>query len=173
MYAISAFSDTRRYNPAMADSTEVPRFTLDTNCIIAIDEQRAEASAIRKLCNAHASGLIDLAVIGISASEKQKSGDSLDNFQTFLNRLSRLGLQSCTILKPMLYLDICFFDWSYWASPEMEALEESIHRTLFPNIEFLWADFCMARNLDQNAIDHRWRNAKCDIQALSLGPRLA
>jgi hypothetical protein len=150
----------------MTDSTEVPRFTLDTNCIIAIDEQRPEASAIRKLCDACASGLIDLAVVGISASEKQKGGGTLDNFQLFLDRLSRLGLQSCTILKPMLYFDICFFDWSYWSSPEMEVLEESIHQTLFPNIELHWSDYCAARNLDPNAIDHCWRNAKCDTQAL-------
>jgi hypothetical protein len=50
----------------------------------------------------------------------------------------------------------------------MEDLERQIHEVLFSNIEFRWLDFCSIRGWDPNAqpLDAKWRNAKCDVQAL-------
>jgi hypothetical protein len=145
---------------------QVPRFTLDTNCVIAVEENRSEAAAVRTLYEAHLRGLIELSVVAISASEKQLDGKTLQNFQEFIDRLTRIGLERCNIAKPMLYFDVCFFDWAYWGSDEMEKLEAEIHSILFPNIEFLWRDYHLARNLPEDTIDHKWRNAKCDTLAL-------
>jgi hypothetical protein len=66
-------------------------FTLDTNCLIAIDEGRPEAGAIRTLAHAHSLGKADVAVVAISASEKQKSGHYIQNFTEFRDRLASLG----------------------------------------------------------------------------------
>ena len=142
-------------------------FTLDTNCIIAIDEQRPEAIAIRELANAHASGDASVAIVAISASERQK-GPPVENFTQFQERLAGLGLGHINVLPALLYLDISFLDNSLLADQAMELLEKRIHEVLFPNIEFLWADFCVSS--DQSGVVPRnasvWRNAKCDVQAL-------
>jgi hypothetical protein len=54
-------------------------FTLGTNCLIAIDEDRPEAVAVRALADAHAAGKADVAAVAISASEKQSGGGSIDS----------------------------------------------------------------------------------------------
>ncbi len=143
-------------------------FSLDTNCLIDIAEDRPDSAAIRALAEAHARGDVSVAVAAISASENQKTGERLTNFEQFRARLETLSLGHLEILKPMLYWDIGFWDWAYWVGPEMVALEQKIHQVLFPNVEFQWPDFCAVRGWDPNAhpVDIKWRNAKCDVQAL-------
>lgn len=68
----------------------------------------------------------------------------------------------------MFYFDVTYWDWAMWSEDDMEVAERNIHEVLFPNIEFLWADYCSARGLLSNdtPMAHAWRNAKCDVQAL-------
>lgn len=149
--------------------------SLDTNCVIALDEVRhdptshrtAEARAIRALVNAHADRKADVALVAISASERQKDNGHLENFSTFQERLASLGLGHLELLHPMLYFDVTFWDASLWSDEKMQALERSIHEILFPNIPFLWPDYCAANGLDPTAEtpDRKWKNAKCDVQA--------
>jgi hypothetical protein len=113
-------------------SQPVPTFTLDTNCIIAIEERRPEGEAIRELVTAHSSGTANVAVVAISASERQKT-KAIENFTQFQERLAALGLGHLTILPAMLYWDISFFDYSVFADKHMEELEKHIHKVLFPN----------------------------------------
>jgi hypothetical protein len=142
-------------------------FTFDTNCIIALDEQRPEATAIRALADAHRAGSADVALVGISASERQQDGRHIENFATFQARLAQLGIGHLHLLRPMAYCDVTFFDWCVFTDESMVDLERQIHTMLFPSIEFVWTDFCRARALDSAAgIDRKWRNAKCDVQAL-------
>ena len=143
-------------------------FSLDTNCLIDIAEERPNSGAIRALADAHARGEVSVAVVAISASEKQKTGEHLTNFEQFRTRLEILALGHLEILKPIGYSDIGFWDWAYAARPERVALENKIHDVLFPNVEFQWSEFCSARGWDPNAhpVDAKWRNAKCDVQAL-------
>lgn len=60
-----------------------------------------------------------------------------------------------------------FVGASLWSNEEMQALERSIHEILFPNIPFLWSDYCAEKGLDStaNTPDRKWKNAKCDVQA--------
>ena len=78
-------------------------FSLDTNCLIDIDEARPDSTAIRALADAHARSEANVAVFAITASEKQKSGERLTNFNQFRTRLDSLQLGHLEILKPMLY----------------------------------------------------------------------
>lgn len=143
-------------------------FTLDTNCIIALDEERAEATAIRALLDAHASGDANVALVAISASEKQRGGGHLESFSEFQQRIASLGLAPLELLPPMFYWDVTYWDWCIWSDSEMEAEENKIHEILFPNVEFLWQDYCAVRGWKPNdvALTHGWRNPKCDVQAL-------
>jgi hypothetical protein len=101
-------------------------FTLDTNCIVSIDEGRADAAAIRALANAHADGNARVAVVAISASERQRDGQQLQS-SIFQDRLAALGLAHLEVLRPMAYADICYFDWSLLTHDAMERLEGRIH----------------------------------------------
>jgi len=142
--------------------------SLDTNCLIDIAEGRPDSVAIRALADAHARGEASVAVVAISASEKQKNGKRLTNFDQFRARLDALALGHLEILRPMLYFDVGFWDWAYMIEAEAEILERKIHAVLFPNVEFQWTDFCSARgwNPDAQLVDDKWRNPKCDVQAL-------
>jgi hypothetical protein len=146
----------------------VTSFTLDTNCILDVDENRAAAPDIRQLADAHASGTAHVAVVAIAASERQREGASIQNFAEFRERLTRLGLEHLEILRPMAYWSIAFWDWALWCDTQMQQLEKQIHEILFPDVEFLIGDYCKAKNLalTTGVIPPRWRNAKCDVQAL-------
>ncbi len=142
-------------------------FTVDTNCIVAIDENRPEARFVRALANAHKMGKADVAAVAISASEKQQSGAYMDSFKEFQERLTKLDLDHLNIVKPMTYWGIAFWDWSYYSSEDSIALEKRIHAILFPSIEFEWKEYCLAHGLDHRLPPNgKWRNCKCDVQAM-------
>ena len=142
-------------------------FTLDTNCLLAIDESRAEAADIRALANAHEAGQADVAVVAISASENQQDGGTIQDFDDFSARISALGLGHLEILPSLSYWDITFWGRSLWADADSVALDKSIHAILFPNVEFTWQDYCRVNGLNPQARPSgRWRNCKCDVLAL-------
>jgi hypothetical protein len=66
-------------------------FTLDTNCLIAIDEDRPEAIPVRALADAAAVGSVGVAIVAISASEKQQGGGVIQNFGDFRIAYPALG----------------------------------------------------------------------------------
>jgi hypothetical protein len=142
-------------------------FTLDTNCLIAVDEGRPEAEAVRALADAHAAGTAAVAVVAISASERQPGGGYIQNFGEFRARLAELGLAHLDILRPIMYWGFTFWDYSLWSDAAVQALEKRIHEILFPNVEFLWEDYCRAAGLDPASTPAgRWRNCKCDVLAI-------
>ena len=146
-------------------------FTLDTNCIVGVDEKRAdEEPFVRALAHAHANATADVSVVAISASEKQQDGSYIKDFGTFQARLERLELQHLGLLMPMGYWDIGFYGFSLWCGDEMKMLEERIHKILFPNDELNWPNHCRAKGLDVNSLTSddyiTWRNRKCDVQAM-------
>ena len=142
-------------------------FTLDTNCILAVDESRPEGAFVLELSELHKTGAVSVALVAISASEKQKPLRSITNFDQFVDRVKQLGLDHLDVIDPMTYWDVSFWDHGLWSDEAMVTYERQIHEVLFPNVEFLWADYCSARGLDVNAPhpDDKWRNAKCDVQA--------
>lgn len=148
-------------------ATQAPvRFTLDTNCLIDVEENRPNAPFIREIVARHGKG-INVAVSAIGASERQRSGRYAQNFSEFKDKLTAIGLQDLELLPPLLYWEICFWDHCVWAD-EKDTLESQIHAILFPAIEFLWADFAKARGMpvDNPALDKTWHNAKCDVLGL-------
>ena len=93
-------------------------FTLDTNCILALDDVRndptsqrtAEADSIRLLAAAHSAGKASVGVVAISASERQRHDSHFENFSVFEQRLSALGIGHLELLHPILYYDVTFWD---------------------------------------------------------------
>lgn len=151
------------------------KFTLDTNCLLALDEARrdpqthrkAEADAVRQLVQAHLDGRAEVAVIAITASERQRDDVPLSNFAQFEARLRELGIERLAMVMPMMYFDVTFWDSSLMADEAMMDLERRIHDVLFPSVVFAWPDYCKAAGIpdDIPSTDKRWKNAKCDVLA--------
>lgn len=142
-------------------------FTLDTNCLVAVDEGRPEAAAVRILAEAHVRGCADVAIVAISASERQRDGKMLDNFSQFRERVASLNLSHLPLILPICYWDVMFWDACVEPEPRMAELEPQIQRILFPTIPTAWSDYCQMYGLDSEAtpLDKKWKNAKCDVQA--------
>ena len=58
-------------------------FTLDSSCIEAIDEGRADVQFIRTLAEAHTASKAKVAVVALSAAEKHQFGSYFDDFDAF------------------------------------------------------------------------------------------
>ena len=77
---------------AAVQERKLLRFTLDTNCLIDLDEGRPNAPYVRQPVDAHPNGA-HVAYVAISASEKQQGGrGQLKLFEEFHDRLKRLGV---------------------------------------------------------------------------------
>lgn len=142
-------------------------FTLDTNCLLAISEQRDEAAHIRALVQAHRDGHASVAIDAISASERQQNGKMLDNFSEFTERLGLLDLADLPLLLPMCYWDVMYWDACVEPTLEQAELEVRIQSILFPTIPCAWSEYCQRYRQDpeNSLLDKKWKNAKCDVQA--------
>lgn len=150
-------------------SAFVKSFTLDTNCLIDIDEGRPAAAAVLQLVDAHAAGRADVAVVAVSGTERQKDGGFLEHYAQFRERLDRLGLGGINELHPIAHWGVGFYGHGYYGgTDEMRALESAIQAVLHPHIPISYTEFCEARDIDPSLRPrhHRWRNALCDVQIL-------
>ncbi len=141
------------------------RFTLDTNCIIDVEEGRPNAPSVRELVGLQGKNGINVGISAIGASERQRAGGYAKNFSEFQAKLAAVGFDGLELLPPLAYWDVCFFDYCVMAD-ENDTLERQIHDVLFPSIEFNWLDYANARGLPVDVMDKNWRNAKCDVLAL-------
>ncbi|THV17120.1 hypothetical protein [Rhizobium rhizophilum] len=145
-------------------------FTLDTNCIIDVDESRPAAPSVQALLSAWAVGNVDLALVASSASERQQGGLYLSNFETFDQRRNALGFGGIPLLPSMARWNLSFFGQSLYGSPEGLEREALIYGALFPSSPFEWADYARAKGVavdDLGSSAHaRWRNQILDAQAL-------
>lgn len=146
------------------------RFTLDHNCIIALANGEPAAPHIKRLADAHTDGIAEVAVLGISASERQLGGRYLDSILEFRSRLSQLNLGNLTIHKPTGIWGITFWGWCVHATDESEALEREIHAVMFPNTDFDWVRVALAAGEAVDRTDgpayRKWRNRRCDVQGM-------
>ena len=144
--------------------------TLDTNCIIDLENNARAARYIRALIRMHEDRRINLRVVAISASERKRDRTYAANFSEFKERIAAIGLGGVEILRPILYWGMAYWDWCIWAGHEndpMMELERRVHEILFPEIQFSYKEFCKKNSIDINgALDPRWRNAKCDVLAM-------
>ncbi|HEV7990565.1 MAG TPA: hypothetical protein VGP25_02020 [Gemmatimonadaceae bacterium] len=146
----------------------VRRVTLDTNCLLDLEERTERAPAVRALISLHNTGDLTLSVPAIMASERQRGGVYLSSFAEFTDRLSSLGVGHLPLLPPMGYWDVGFWDHMLWTDDAMIEFERQIHDVLHPDIQFEYGDHCRELAIGPEAMppERRWRNAKCDAQVL-------
>lgn len=145
-------------------------FTLDTNCLIDIAEDRPAAVHIRALLAAGTRGDADLALVASSASERQQGGTFLASMAAFEERRSALGFDGLPLLPSIGRWDVSFFDHSVCGSEEGSAREAAIYSLLFPTSPVEWAEYAAAKGADvdnlSSAAGMRWRNQMLDAQAI-------
>jgi hypothetical protein len=144
-------------------------FTLDTNCLIDVDDDRPAKPFVLALLAAAKARTADVAMVASSASERQPGGGHLANIGEFQQRMEDLGFGHLVLLQPIGRWDLSFYDHCIYASPEQSAREELIFRTLFPNTEPSWVAYAQGKGLSEDDLTSRgawdWRNRLCDVQA--------
>lgn len=140
--------------------------TLDTNCIIDIEEDREDAIYLKQLCKWHCNK-INLRVVAISISERLPGGRIAKTFKEYKERLKNIGLGNIEILKPMANFSLSFWDWCVYGDG-MESFDKQLHGILFPDIEFGYKEHCLKNNISpfESSIDWQWLNAKSAVQLI-------
>ena len=146
--------------------------TLDTNCLVDLEEGREHHTAIRRLIAKHEAGGIDLRVSAIVASERLRNGGYSSSFVIFSERVKALSARPLAILLPIGRWGMTYWDHGVWADDAMVALEEQIHSILFPQ-SYKWAPIALSEGLDPNVPPdetcepwRKWRNRRCDAAAM-------
>jgi len=67
-------------------------FTLDTNCLIDLEENREDSKYLVDMIDHWKKGKINISVVAVSASENQKAGESNKNYAEFESKLGNIGL---------------------------------------------------------------------------------
>ncbi|WP_430009564.1 hypothetical protein [Methylophaga lonarensis] len=130
-------------------------FTLDSNCIIDLEEYRPAAAHLEELKRLCHSGVIELAVVSVSASENQPTGQALRDYAEFEAKLERAGLTSARELYPIGIWDLGYWDHMLWSGEELERQVYGIKDILFPSVQH--------EPPTEPAANSKWRNQMCDV----------
>ena len=130
-------------------------FTLDSNCIIDLEESRPDAVHLEELKNLWRSGKIELAVVSVSASENQPTGQAMRDYAEFEAKLERAGLLNARELPPVGIWDFGYWDHMLWSSEDSEKQVNKIKDILFPEVQH-----DPPGDPSENS---RWRNQMCDV----------
>lgn len=139
--------------------------TLDTNCLIHVEQARPGAGAVREVLRRWRAGSLELRIPAIMASERQPGGRYRQSFEEFQQWLDGLGVGDAVLLEPPGYLGVTYWGHCLFHSDSFQALERDVHSLLHPGVPFDWAEHCRTAGLDPATTepDQRWRNAKCDV----------
>ncbi|MBN9031202.1 MAG: hypothetical protein J0I23_15480, partial [Rhizobiales bacterium] len=99
------------------------KFTLDTNCLIAVEDGRAERSSVLSLIDAQRQEAADLAMVASSAAERQIGGGALENIEEFRKRMETLGFGGIELLKPIAVWNLSYWDFAIYPSDEAADLQ--------------------------------------------------
>lgn len=150
------------------------KITLDNNCIVALENNEADAPYIHEIIALHKNKKITLRLATISASERQPGGRYASHFQEFQARVTRLGLATIeTLDNPSLMLKHpAHWGMSYWVTLRTVTILRSTWSAGFITYYFLKQilnqTYCLKRGLDVNNpdIEKNWRNKRCDVLGL-------
>jgi hypothetical protein len=112
------------------------RLTLDTNCLIDLEEQAGQATAITELIKLHRAGKIQLHIGAISASENLPGRVAPETVRQFEARLKRLGIDDLPSV-----LSTGGYDVAFWGAAvcrdEKDDLDAKIQSILHLTVDTL------------------------------------
>lgn len=135
------------------------RITLDLNCLIDVEEsRRPHVESVLELRRLAEAGAVELSIPASAASERRGSDKPrITNFGQFQRWVGELGFRNVDFLAPILYLDFSFLNYAVLAGGPGSVLEQRLHDAIAPNLPYQGPAVHQAG---------RWRNAKCDVQAV-------
>ena len=107
--------------------------TFDTNCIIALEANKATADDLRRIMCSAAERKLRLRVVAISASERPRRGATSTGFGDFERKLANAGLGEAEILPGPAIFNLSYWNHCLWMGKEDSANLRQIHGILFPN----------------------------------------
>jgi hypothetical protein len=142
-------------------------FTLDTNCLIDVEDNRPARDSILRLIAAADRGFADVAMVASSAAERQPGGGYLKTLTAFKDRMQQLGFDSVKMLMPIARWDLSFWDYGILPSEAQMQRERLIFETLFPDTPYSWQEYAAATGIERldEPSAFKWRNRLCDAQA--------
>lgn len=136
--------------------------TLDTNILVDLERQAPRTAPVRRLID-HPNVRVHLPAI--IASERQPGGAYLDDFGMFVQRAANVGISEDSLVSPVGWWGITFWQRCLWSSDESTARERAIHAILFEQRPYECPDG-LGSEFKAN-VPHpdylAWRNAKCDV----------
>lgn len=145
-------------------------FSLDWNCVIAVENEEPAAAGVFALADAHRRDCANVALLATSASESLRDKTFPASYELFEDRVKRAGLDDFPVLPTPAVWDLVFWDRSYWVDVDKYRRQKAaIWAVLFPSVEEEpWHR--MGPNAF-NKIVHTpamktWRNAWCDVHNL-------
>jgi hypothetical protein len=129
------------------------RLTLDTNCLIDLEEGRPAAGALRELIELHRQGRIQVFVGAISASENLPGKVAPEHHSSFEERLNRIGITDLPRVLPVGRYGMTFWGSSIWGD-ENDHRPDQIQNIIHPAVAI-------------TAVTPKSRNVLCDIDGLA------
>jgi hypothetical protein len=144
------------------------KVTIETNAIIALENDEPMARYISELIKMNKLGRINLRLGAISASENLSTGEKYLNFSEFVERIAKVGLSDVEILKPVGYFDITYYGMCVYQGEETKKLEKAIQNIIHSNYEVEFKDHCEKYGVPKSDLEtyKKWLNAKCDVLAM-------
>ncbi|MBJ7595985.1 MAG: hypothetical protein JF886_14225 [Candidatus Dormibacteraeota bacterium] len=93
-------------------------FTLDHNCLIALEQEERYSVAVRSLVSLHDGAGVVVRVVAVGASERLPGKHLAGNYSQFQSRLDALGIAHLPVLNPPVVLDVSFYDHAYLADDD-------------------------------------------------------
>ena len=112
------------------------KLTFDWNCIIEVEEGRAQAQYVIDLVDMHRQGHLEVALLAASASENSKSKRFPGNAELFTERLNGLGWQDLPLVPMPAVPSLSYYDFCFYLD-ENDNFEEDMGRlweAIAPNV---------------------------------------
>ncbi|WP_435256698.1 hypothetical protein ACSBLW_11175 [Thioclava sp. FR2] len=146
------------------------KLTFDWNCIIEVEEGRAQAQYVIDLVDMHRQGHLEVALLAASASENSKSKRFPGNAELFTERLNGLGWQDLPLVPMPAVPSLSYYDFCFYLD-ENDNFEEDMGRlweAIAPNVpreptDRLPIGAILTDEVIQSEELSRWRNTWCDV----------
>lgn len=146
------------------------KLTFDWNCVIEVEEGRAQAGHVTDLVNHHRQGKFEVALLAASASENSRSKRFPGNADLFKNRVSALGWNDLPLVPMPSVLGLSYWDFSYIVGDgeKFKRDMDALWCVIAPKVprspsEHLPAGVSLTDAAIQSEELSKWRNAWCDV----------
>lgn len=156
----------------MIKETAPVKLSLDWNCVIEVEDDRAQAKDVVELIRLHRRGDIEVALLAASASENTKSQEFPKNATLFRDRIAKLGWESLPLVPMPCVIGLTYIGCTYIVkdAAEYKALVDALRSVIAPNLARRPHEYLgNGQTLDDGTIGsrelQRWRNYWCDVHS--------